>query len=187
MYTTNQPIGSTVDNYDITSPSIKRYNNMKNQTNTRKRVEEIMEEFVEKGANLEHDRWARWQKYMFSKCKKHIILKKEGQFGELKEFETGALIVPKSLVDKWFRQIDTPYSELSKEEKESDRKETRNYLPLLSQALSQQLDELKGKIKNLEKDTGWVTITEKDWEIKQQERFYNESLSDILTLIDSIK
>ena len=29
--------------------------------------EKAMKEFIEEGANLEHDRWARWQKYMFSK------------------------------------------------------------------------------------------------------------------------
>ena len=79
-------------------------------------------EFVEKGADIEHDRWARWQKYMFSK----------GVVGPDGEFH-----LPEELVDRWFRQIDTPYSELSESEKESDRKETRNYLSLIRQAISQ--------------------------------------------------
>jgi hypothetical protein len=72
-------------------------------------------EFVEKGADLEHDRWARWQKYMFSKFEKDSL---------------GNLIVPKEYVERWFRQIDTKYADLSEQEKESDRKETRSYLPL---------------------------------------------------------
>ena len=77
-------------------------------------------EFIEKGANLEHDRWARWQQYMFSLC--------------LKDGNPG-LIIPQDLVEQWQRQINTPYSELSEEEKESDRKETRNYLPLIRSLL----------------------------------------------------
>jgi len=79
---------------------------------------ETEKEFVEEGANLEHDRWARWQKYMFSKC----LL-----------YRDGALIIPQKFASRWFRQIDTLYSELSEEEKESDRKETRQYLELISQ------------------------------------------------------
>ena len=96
-----------------------------------------MEEFVEKGANLEHDRWARWQKYMFSKCKKHI----------------------------------------------------------LSQALSQQLNEIKGKVEGMK-------ITEKKGVIemifgnakKKKMRLhtnmdvgYNQAIDDILAIIDSMK
>jgi len=79
-------------------------------------LKKIEKEFVEKGADLEHDRWARWQNYMFSK----------GQVGQ-----DGVFHLPKEFVDRWFRQIATPYSKLSEEEKESDRRETRNYLPLL--------------------------------------------------------
>jgi hypothetical protein len=77
-------------------------------------------EFVEKGANLEHDRWARWQKHMFSKG----TIVKVG-------LHEGDLIIPAEFVDRWFRQIDTTYADLSEPEKESDRKETRNYLPLI--------------------------------------------------------
>lgn len=79
------------------------------------------ERFVEAGANIEHDRWARWQKYMFSKCQR---------------LNGGVLTIPEELVKRWFRQIETPYSDLSEEEKESDRKETRNYLPLIRELLT---------------------------------------------------
>ena len=90
---------------------------------------EGLKEFVEKGADIEHDRWARWQKYMFSKGS----VDAEGVFH-----------LPKEFVDRWFRQIDTKYSDLSEEEKESDRKETRNYLPLLSSTLSTLVKEMEG-------------------------------------------
>ena len=78
-------------------------------------------EFVESGASIEHDRWARWQKYMFSK-------------GTVDE--NGVFHLPKEFVERWFRQIDTKYADLSEPEKESDRKESRTYIPLVKQAIT---------------------------------------------------
>jgi len=89
---------------------------------------EIVKEFIEKGADLEHDRWARWQKYVHSLCKKN---------------KDGSLTIPKERVERWEKEIATPYSELTEELKEYDRKETRNYIPLLEKALSQQKKEIK--------------------------------------------
>lgn len=79
-------------------------------------TKEIENKFIEKGSDLEHDRWARWQAYLHSKLIIH---------------ESGLIELPQELYKRWERQIVTPYSELSEEEKESDRKETRNYLPLV--------------------------------------------------------
>ena len=61
-------------------------------------VSQSVEEFGEKGADIEHDRWARWQKYMFSK-------------GEVDS--DGVFHLPKEFVDRWFRQIDTKYADLT--------------------------------------------------------------------------
>lgn len=74
------------------------------------------EKFIEEGANLEHDRWSRWMRYMISRME----LRSDGtlQFNE-DDFS------------RWAQQMITPYSELSEREKESDRKETRNYLPFI--------------------------------------------------------
>jgi len=90
-------------------------------------MKQILDEFVEKGADLEHDRWSRWQSYMFNKCKQR---------------KDGSLIIPVELVSRWGTQILLSYSELSEEEKESDRKETRNYLPILTQSFNEILNEL---------------------------------------------
>jgi len=76
-------------------------------------------EFIEKGANLEHERWAKWQSYLFSKS----------------EWTENGYLIPKELCERWQRQIATPYSELSEEEKESDRVEVRSYLPLLKELI----------------------------------------------------
>jgi len=88
-----------------------------------KTEKDIQKEFVEAGANLEHERWARWQAYLHSLCKKNV---------------DGSLTISKERVKHWEKEIATPYSELTEELKEYDRKETRNYLPLLSQALKEQ-------------------------------------------------
>ena len=76
-------------------------------------------EFVEKGADLEHKRWIGWQSYLFSKS----------------EWTKNGYLIPKELCFRWQKQIDTSYSELSEEEKESDRKEVRKYLPLFRRLL----------------------------------------------------
>lgn len=63
---------------------------------------------IELLANYEHDRWTRWQKYLFSKCIKN---------------DDGSLTIPKEYVNRWNRQINTDYNDLSIEEQLSDKKE----------------------------------------------------------------
>jgi len=122
------------------------------------------EEFVEKGAALEHDRWARWQEYMFSQCRDN---------------DGGGKIVPLDLFLRWTRQINTPYSELSEKEKESDRKETRNYLPLISKTREQAKAEgyEKGKKtvdpNKISEEFDEFTIA-KSWEL-DKDKFYVEA------------
>lgn len=67
-------------------------------------------------ADYEHDRWARWQRYLFDKCIKN---------------DDGSLTIPKEFVDRWNRQIYTNYYELSDEEKESDKKEAVKILDII--------------------------------------------------------
>jgi hypothetical protein len=94
-------------------------------------IQKQKEEFVEKGANLEHDRWARWQKYMHS----HV-------YDSSKSINPHLKVIPTELYERWERQIATPYSELSEKEKESDRKETREYLALYTSSLKSLLGAL---------------------------------------------
>lgn len=47
----------------------------------------------------------------------------------------GSLLIPADLVERWERQIDTPYASLSENEKESDREQVYSYLPLIKKAL----------------------------------------------------
>jgi len=61
---------------------------------------------VEILANVEHERWSKWMRYQFS----HGI---------------EATVVSRPAIDRWRRQMDTDYADLSEQEKESDRKEAR--------------------------------------------------------------
>ncbi|NIO30186.1 MAG: hypothetical protein GTN75_00130 [Gemmatimonadetes bacterium] len=69
------------------------------------------DQLIEALADLEHDRWARWQRYLHGKCVGHGI--------------------PDDLWLRWERQIATPYADLVEREKESDRKEARRTVGLL--------------------------------------------------------
>jgi hypothetical protein len=55
----------------------------------------------EKLASYAHKQWSGWMDYLFSKCVNPI------------EADTGTVIIPKWAVERWKRQIKTPYEELS--------------------------------------------------------------------------
>ena len=74
---------------------------------------------LEVTAAVEHDRWAHWQRYLHDQCTVQ---------------EDGSLIIPRHLVDRWERQISTPYDALSEKEKNSDREQARDYLSALKLA-----------------------------------------------------
>ena len=64
-------------------------------------------DIIEKLAAYEHDRCSRWQKHLFSKCMIN---------------QDWSLTIPKEFVDRWTRQINTNYTDLTEVEKDSDRK-----------------------------------------------------------------
>ena len=82
--------------------------------------------FIEEAAAMEHERWAKWQAYLHSKCVEH-----EDGKGEWVCF-------PSDSFKRWERQINTPYEALSEKEKESDRAEVRQYLPLIRTLLAKE-------------------------------------------------
>jgi hypothetical protein len=83
-------------------------------------VDEILSGLLETLASIEHERWSRWQRYVHGKCAPQ---------------DDGSLLMPADLVRRWERQSNIPYSELTTEEKESDREQVRRYLPLIANAL----------------------------------------------------
>ena len=71
-----------------------------------------------------HKQWSNWIEYLFSKC-----FSETGQFDK----DTGNLVIPGWAVERWTRQLRTPYNKLSEEEKDSDRKEADKFIRLLKE------------------------------------------------------
>ena len=69
----------------------------------------------EKLAEYAHKAWAGWMRYMFSKSAAN---------------DDGSVTIPKSLVDRWKRQMNTEYESLPGNEKASDRKEADEMLAI---------------------------------------------------------
>lgn len=78
------------------------------------------QELIEQLADKEHVSWARWMAYLFSKCDVHD----DGDGYE-------HYVIPRELVKRWKRQIETSYAELSEQEKQSDRDEVVHILPII--------------------------------------------------------
>lgn len=76
------------------------------------------QELIEQLAEKEHASWARWMDYLFSRCP---------------FTEKGDALIPRELVERWQRQIDTPYAHLSEQEKQSDRNEVTHILPIIKE------------------------------------------------------
>lgn len=96
------------------------------------------EELIEQLADKEHDSWARWMRYLFSKClditAEHVHgedIEKARAITQLFATCEGAIIIMPELVDRWTRQIHTPYARLSEREKQSDRNEVAHILPII--------------------------------------------------------
>ena len=141
--------------------------------------EEIIEEFIEKGADLEHERWSGWQSYFFSKCQ----VKPQSQVGGMDDRYV-YFALPKDVYERWGRQMNTPYSELSEQEKESDRKEVRQYLPLIDSILTQHTAELKKMIdvKRSEQKEPIRGESGRNWQkIRAHHHGYCKALDDIIT------
>lgn len=84
-----------------------------------KRAGEVLDGLLEQLAALEHERWSHWQRYLHNKGMRQ---------------SDGSLLIPSNLVERWERQIETPYAHLAESEKESDREQVRRYLPVICKA-----------------------------------------------------
>jgi cytochrome P450 len=97
----------------------------------------VSDELREKLAYLQHDIWASWMRYMFT-C------------GTLNP--DGTWTMPAEKVQRWQRQMVTPYSELTDNERESDRQQADKMLTVLPRAqdsetrLSEKIAEIERRI-----------------------------------------
>ena len=76
----------------------------------------IDEELREKLADLSHDQWSGWMKYMLSQGMR---------------IDGGQWVMTKHSLDRWTRQMNTPYDDLPESEKESDRVEADRMLRIM--------------------------------------------------------
>lgn len=67
-------------------------------------------------AAKQHEIWAHWMKYQFSRCIQN---------------EDGSLTIPADSVERWHRQIYTDYADLTELEKESDRHQVDKFIDLV--------------------------------------------------------
>ena len=84
-------------------------------------IEAALCRMIEALASIEHERWAHWQRYVHGK-------------GQLQA--DGSLLIPADSVQRWERQIATPYTALSEEEKKSDRDQVQRYLSIIAEGLA---------------------------------------------------
>ena len=75
-----------------------------------------MSDLREDLAELAHDQWAGWMRYLFSKGIHHY---------------DGTWTMPAWAVERWQRQMNTPYAELSDTEQDSDRNEADKFLKII--------------------------------------------------------
>jgi hypothetical protein len=71
----------------------------------------------DKVADLCHEQWNGWMVYLFGKSITN---------------QDGSVTIPKELVERWRRQMNTPYIELSAKEKDSDKVEADKFIKLFA-------------------------------------------------------
>lgn len=100
------------------------------------------EEFL---AETEHERWSDWMKWVFEVSMRN---------------PDGSVTIPPGLVERWTRQMNTPYDDLSYEEKEKDREQVARYWEYIDEmydlieelrsetvgAITAQIEELTNKL-----------------------------------------
>ena len=70
-------------------------------------------DIMETLASIQHDIWSHWMSYLF---------------GESEMNDDGSVTIPKNLVDRWTKQANTNYNDLSELEQESDRNQVRKFI-----------------------------------------------------------
>ena len=78
-----------------------------------KMVQRVKAFEIERLAEEAHNAWSGWMRYLFEKSITN---------------DDGTCTIPVWAVERWTRQMNTPYADLPESEKESDRTEAKRYL-----------------------------------------------------------
>jgi len=120
-------------------------------------MSKTIEEVREKCAAIEHERWSGWMKHLFSKC--------DSVSGQ----------IPQWAVERWKRQMNTPYAELSQSEKDSDLREVDSYFQMVWDAaiahVEGERDLLKQEVeaKEGDREAGWENYHDALEELKEKD------------------
>jgi hypothetical protein len=106
-------------------------------------------EILEKFADAQHEIWSHWMKYLFTKGW---------------DQPDGTFKISRREVERWRRQMETPYSELSDSEQISDKDVVKEHMQdciiaLVEKSVSASLDNLEEEFVLIEKDS-WEEIQE---------------------------
>ncbi len=74
---------------------------------------------VENLSDVQHAIWSHWMEYLFSMCVDN---------------PDGSKCIPSGLVERWSRQLETKYVDLSESEKDADRQEAIRIISWLAQS-----------------------------------------------------
>jgi hypothetical protein len=70
-------------------------------------------------AEYAHNCWSRWMRHLFGKGGKN---------------SDGSITLPREVVERWLRQMNTPYPELTNEDKASDREEANTIMDIVAKS-----------------------------------------------------
>lgn len=90
----------------------------------------MRKELYERLAEVEHERWADWQKYIMSDVFKIVN----------KEHDMITLSMPTKQWDEWERLVQLPYKKLTDKEKNSDREQVDRYWQFVEYHIRRRLD-----------------------------------------------
>ncbi len=76
------------------------------------------QELIEQLAEKEHASWSHWMTYLFAQSTAN---------------PDGSATIPEDLVERWQRQAQTNYSDLTEREKQSDRNRVEKILPIIEE------------------------------------------------------
>lgn len=112
------------------------------------------QELFEMLAAIEHERWSDWQRWVHGQCVS-MPISVEG------DDSVTVHVIPNDLWDRWERQIETPYDQLSEKEKDSDRQQVERYWPLI-EPLETELEEFAASppsVNNFAPSNRWDVIS----------------------------
>ncbi len=98
-----------------------------------KSIDDLQADLIEKLADAEHASWAHWMEYLFSKCQPTLIEYEDDTMSR------SVLVIPEWGVERWTQQVETPYAELSEQEKQSDRNEVAKIIPIIEDYVDQRI------------------------------------------------